>query len=243
MSYNVGTSDYAKRRIQPWDIWEEYQLDPWDADIVKRVLRTKDGEDPRLDYEKIIHICKKKIDMINKMEKDVCPTSSHPCVRILLDGVGILPQKATDGSAGYDLFAPYHVLIKPGRNVVPLGFRMALPVGIGATPNPRSGFTLKGFEGYKDWQCTVSIDQQTFQPNGEPSRMNADVCWGLIDMDYRGNCGVLVISHENEPFLLARGTRFAQMCFQYYETVDFIQVGELDETERGCGGFNSTGTK
>lgn len=243
MSYNVGTSDYAKRRIQPWDIWEEYKLDPWDADIVKRVLRTKEGEDPCLDYEKIIHICKKKIDMIkNKKQKGDNP-DLHPSVRIVLQEGGILPRKATDGSAGYDLFAPSHALIKPGRNIVPLGFRMALPMGIGATPNPRSGFTLKGFEGYKDWTASLSIDQQIFEPIGEPSRMNADVCWGLIDMDYRGNCGVLVISHEKEPFLLARGTRFAQMCFQYYETVDFTPVEELDDTERGCGGFNSTGTK
>lgn len=72
MSYNVGASDYSKRKIQPWDIWEEYKLNPWDADIVKRVLRTKiePGITPEaariMDYEKIIHICKKRIDQINK---------------------------------------------------------------------------------------------------------------------------------------------------------------------------------
>lgn len=72
MSYNVGSSDYSKRRIQPWDIWEEYKLNPWDADIVKRILRTKEepGMTPQeariMDYEKIIHICKKRIDQINK---------------------------------------------------------------------------------------------------------------------------------------------------------------------------------
>ena len=59
--YNVGKSDYAKHRIQPWDIWKEYNLNPWDADIVKRVLRTKEGEERTLDYEKIIHICKYRI--------------------------------------------------------------------------------------------------------------------------------------------------------------------------------------
>lgn len=66
MSYNVGSSDYSKRRIQPWDIWEEYKLNPWDADIIKRVLRTKVGDSRKLDYEKIIHICKKRIDQIEK---------------------------------------------------------------------------------------------------------------------------------------------------------------------------------
>lgn len=62
--YNIGSSDYSNRKIQPWDIWEEYKLDPWDADIVKRVLRKKDGDSPELDYEKIKHICDKKIDML-----------------------------------------------------------------------------------------------------------------------------------------------------------------------------------
>lgn len=63
--YNVGTSDYSKHKIQPWDIWEEYKLNPWDADIIKRVLRTKSTEPRKLDYEKIIHICKKRIEQID----------------------------------------------------------------------------------------------------------------------------------------------------------------------------------
>lgn len=64
--YNVGKSDYSKHKIQPWDIWLEYGLNPWDADIVKRVLRTKEGEDRKLDYEKIIHICKYRIAELSK---------------------------------------------------------------------------------------------------------------------------------------------------------------------------------
>lgn len=67
-AYNVGNSDYAKRKIQPWDIWLEYGLNPWDADIVKRVLRTKRGESRKLDYEKIIHICKERIRQIEEVE-------------------------------------------------------------------------------------------------------------------------------------------------------------------------------
>ena len=65
-SYNVGKSDYAKHAIQPWDIWKEYNLNPWDADIVKRVLRTKEDEARTLDYEKIIHICKYRIAQLSK---------------------------------------------------------------------------------------------------------------------------------------------------------------------------------
>lgn len=246
MSYNVGASDYSKHRIQPWDIWEEYGLNPWDADIIKRVLRTKAGEDRKLDYEKIIHICKKRIEQLeNGVQVDkVFPPVDDLQVRIILEEGGILPQKATDGSAGYDLFAPEHVVINPGRNLVKLNFRLALPKGIGATANSRSGFTLKGFEGYKFFGAVGknNDDAKLVPLSVSPSRMDADVQWGLIDSDYRGVCGVLVISHEKEPFLLAKGTKFAQMCFQRYEDVDFLAVDKLDDTERK-GGFGHTGTK
>lgn len=63
-SYNIGQSDYSKHKIQPWDIWLEYKLNPWDADIVKRILRTKSTDNRKLDYEKIIHICKERIRQI-----------------------------------------------------------------------------------------------------------------------------------------------------------------------------------
>ena len=68
-SHNVGQSDYSKHKIQPWDIWEEYNLNPWDADIVKRILRTKnDGRSPEEtrieDYKKIIHVAQERIRQI-----------------------------------------------------------------------------------------------------------------------------------------------------------------------------------
>lgn len=64
-SYNVGQSDYSRHKIQPWDIWLEYDLNPWDADIVKRVLRTKETDSRKLDYEKIIHVAKERIRQID----------------------------------------------------------------------------------------------------------------------------------------------------------------------------------
>lgn len=64
-AYNRGTSDYSRHIIQPWAIWQEYNLNPWDADIVKRILRTKQGDSRRLDYEKIIHICEERIRQID----------------------------------------------------------------------------------------------------------------------------------------------------------------------------------
>lgn len=76
-SYNVGKSDYSKHAIQPWDIWKEYNLNPWDADIVKRVLRSKEGESRTLDYEKIIHICKYRISELSKETKVVAPAEAE----------------------------------------------------------------------------------------------------------------------------------------------------------------------
>lgn len=76
-TYNVGKSDYSKHKIQPWDIWKEYNLNPWDADIVKRVLRSKEGEARTLDYEKIIHICKYRISELSKETKVVTPTKAE----------------------------------------------------------------------------------------------------------------------------------------------------------------------
>lgn len=66
--YNVGDSDYSIHKIQPWDIWLEYDLNPWDADIVKRVLRKKQSNDRKLDYEKIIHVCQERIRQLNDLK-------------------------------------------------------------------------------------------------------------------------------------------------------------------------------
>ena len=68
--YNVGSSDYATRKIQPWDIWLEYNLNPWDADIVKRVLRDKKGSSRREDYEKMMHVCQERIRQIDQYEEE-----------------------------------------------------------------------------------------------------------------------------------------------------------------------------
>lgn len=62
--HNIGTSDYSLHVIQPWSIWLDYNLNPWDADIIKRILRNKLGESRKQDYEKIIHICQERIRQI-----------------------------------------------------------------------------------------------------------------------------------------------------------------------------------
>ena len=63
---NAGASNYAKHLIQPWSIWIDYKPNPFDADIIKRVLRTKKGEPRKLDYEKIIHVCQERIRQLEE---------------------------------------------------------------------------------------------------------------------------------------------------------------------------------
>lgn len=67
-NFNVGNSDYSKHLIQPWAIWIDYNLNAFDADIIKRVLRTKKGDSRILDYEKIKHICDERIRQLNNEE-------------------------------------------------------------------------------------------------------------------------------------------------------------------------------
>ena len=63
-NHSIGTSDYSNHIIQPWSIWLDWHLNPWDADIIKRVLRNKLGTSRKEDYEKIIHICQERIRQI-----------------------------------------------------------------------------------------------------------------------------------------------------------------------------------
>ena len=70
-SFNVGNSDYSKHTIQPWSIWLDYpDLTSWDHDIIKRVLRTKQGESRRMDYEKIIHDCNERIRQLEFQQRE-----------------------------------------------------------------------------------------------------------------------------------------------------------------------------
>jgi len=132
-----------------------------------------------------------------------------------------LPERKTEDAAGYDLYTPQDTVIKHGRTLIPLGFAMEMPAGWMATIRPRSGFTLRGMTDKGYW---------------------ADECIGTIDYGYRGNIGAIVINH-GEEFLLPKGTRIAQMIFQRYEAPEIIEVEHLDETERGNGGFGSTGIR
>ena len=141
----------------------------------------------------------------------------------------ILPKRQTDGAAGYDLYVPDDIMVPRGRSVIKIGIAIELPEGCQAEIRPRSGFSLKGFEGYTDKEF-----------KGEPQRFDCDSTIGTIDEDYRDSVGVIV-NNRDVPFFVKRGTRIAQMVITRYETFELEETDDLSVTGRN-GGFGSTGT-
>lgn len=142
-------------------------------------------------------------------------------VRIINKGHHQLPEYATPQSAGMDLRANIEepIILKPmQRMLVSTGLFMALPAGYEAQVRPRSGLALKH-------GITV---------------LNTP---GTIDADYRGEVKVLLVNFSDTDFVINDGERIAQMVISKHETADFIEVEELDETERGTGGYGHTGVK
>ena len=161
-------------------------------------------------------------------------------IKIKLNG-GIMPVKATDGAAAFDLCVPCDTEIKHGRNLVDMKFSIELPYGYAATIQPRSGFTAKGFE-----VDIFYVFCGTVLKKKNDVRIDADVKRGLIDADYRGNVRVIVYVRAKNAFkrfLIKKGTRIAQMQIVEVPQVAFIEADELSKTKRGKRGIGSTGTK
>lgn len=139
-------------------------------------------------------------------------------VKRLPHGEGLpLPAYATTGAAGMDVVSAEDVTLAPGaRHAVATGLALAIPQGYEIQVRPRSGLALKH-------GITV--------PNTP----------GTIDSDYRGELKVILINHGAEPFVIARGDRVAQLVLAPVVQAAWDEVAELDATERGAGGFGSTG--
>ena len=130
-----------------------------------------------------------------------------------------LPHYSTIASAGMDLRANIDesISLKPlERTIVKTGIFMELPVGFEAQVRPRSGLAFKK-------GITV---------------LNSP---GTVDADYRGEVGVILVNLSAEEFVIEDGERIAQMVIAEHEQADWVEVETLDETERGAGGFGSTG--
>lgn len=128
-----------------------------------------------------------------------------------------LPEYATAGAAGMDVLAAEDVTLAPGgRHAVATGLAFAIPPGFEIQVRPRSGLALKH-------GITV--------PNTP----------GTIDSDYRGELKVILINHGQDEFVIRRGDRIAQLVLAPVTQATWLKVDELDHTERGAGGFGSTG--
>jgi dUTP pyrophosphatase len=133
----------------------------------------------------------------------------------LVDSGGSLPEYASAGAAGADLRASEAVELAPGsRAAVPTGVRLQIPPGHVGLVWPRSGLAV---------------------------RHGIDTLAGVIDSDYRGEVRVVLVNHGDAPFRIAPGDRVAQLLVQRVERVAFETDREIDDTERGGGGFGSTG--
>lgn len=139
-------------------------------------------------------------------------------VKRLAHGEGLaLPAYATDGAAGMDVLAAEDVSIAPGaRHAVATGLALAIPAGFEMQVRPRSGLALKH---------GISV------PNAP----------GTIDSDYRGELKVILINHGETSFAIARGDRIAQLVLAPVVQAAWDEVETLGDTERGAGGFGSTG--
>ena len=132
-----------------------------------------------------------------------------------------LPSYQTAASAGMDLRANNEspIVLKPlERAIIPTGIYIELPVGYEAQIRPRSGLAAKK---------GISL-------------VNSP---GTIDADYRGEIGVILVNLSNESFTVEKGERIAQMVIAKHEQAQWVLVDELGESERGAGGFGSTGVK
>jgi dUTP pyrophosphatase len=127
-----------------------------------------------------------------------------------------LPIRSSAGAAGYDLSASENICIYPGkRSLVSTGLALKLPPGVYGRIAPRSGTAVK---------------------NG------INVGAGVIDADYRGEVKVLLFNHGEVQFHVNVGDRIAQLICEKYEAPEVLLVTSLDDTDRGEGGFGSTGT-
>ncbi|KJE92385.1 deoxyuridine triphosphatase [Capsaspora owczarzaki ATCC 30864] len=126
-----------------------------------------------------------------------------------------LPTRGTALSAGYDLYSAYdEVIPAQGKAIVKTDIAIAVPEGHYGRVAPRSSIAWKN---------------------------HVDVGAGVIDADYRGNVGVILYNFGKEDFTIKRGDRIAQLILERISTPDVVEVEQLDDTQRGEGGFGSTG--
>ncbi|GFT96515.1 deoxyuridine 5'-triphosphate nucleotidohydrolase, mitochondrial [Nephila pilipes] len=133
-----------------------------------------------------------------------------------LSSNAIIPTKGSKLAAGYDLYSAYEYVVPPqGKVLAMTDIQVQVPPGHYGRVAPRSGLAVKNF---------------------------IDVGAGVVDEDYRGNLGVVLFNFGSDPFKVNKGDRIAQFICEKISYPELEEVENLDETERGKGGFGSTGT-
>lgn len=146
---------------------------------------------------------------------NIKPWNGHPVSIKKLDPSAIMPTKANKTDAGYDLYALESVEIGANnQRLIKTGISMAIPKGYVGLIWPRSGLAHK---------------------------YGIDVFAGVIDAGYRGDVGVILYNSRLNHYKINKGDRVAQILFQKIENFDLVEVDNLDDTDRGSGGFGSTG--
>ena len=140
-------------------------------------------------------------------------------ILIQTSGHGKMPFKATEGSAGYDIFAAEELILEPNKSaMVATGLQVEIPLGYELQIRSRSGLAAKN---------NVCV-------------LNAP---GTIDSDYRGEIKVILFNHGQAAFHIELGMRIAQMVLCKVPHAELVQVDSLSDTTRSAGGFGSTGVK
>ncbi|XP_028256781.1 deoxyuridine 5'-triphosphate nucleotidohydrolase, mitochondrial isoform X1 [Parambassis ranga] len=144
------------------------------------------------------------------------PAEERPVLRFSkLSEHATTPTRGSAKAAGYDLYSAYDYTVGPmDKAIVKTDIQIAVPHGCYGRVAPRSGLAAKHF---------------------------IDVGAGVVDEDYRGNVGVVLFNFNKEPFEVKKGDRVAQLVCEKICYPDLVEQGTLDETERGAGGFGSTG--
>lgn len=126
-----------------------------------------------------------------------------------------IPTRGSSGAAGYDLYSSEAFVVLPGRRgVISTGISIQLPDGVYGRVAPRSGLSVKH---------------------------GINVGAGVVDPDYTGELKVVLFNHDTNPYVIKPGYRIAQLILEKFSAPDIEVVGDIDSTQRGSGGFGSTG--
>ncbi len=221
MSNYIGlVNEYAQKKKIAFPVYIVNQEGPSHSPIFTCTLRFDDNvfEETANSVKSAKHLCAKKCVeflQIQDFLDNECLSNGNVLKVVLLSENAILPSRATEFSAGYDLSTPADIIIPAWtRKLVKTDLAIKVPGGTYGRIAGRSSLAFKN---------------------------SIDVAGGVIDEDYTGNVGVILCNNSNVDYIAQQGDRIAQLIIEKIAKPNVIQVMELTESDRGAGGFGSTG--